>query len=62
MQKRIDKERPKLEKWETFCKDLNEKPADGRVAGSIGRAPLYSQALRGTTAIAALAVAARQIS
>ncbi|HQY89131.1 MAG TPA: aldo/keto reductase [Tepidisphaeraceae bacterium] len=32
MQKRIDKERPRLEKWEGFCKELGEKPADVALA------------------------------
>ncbi len=32
MQKRIDAERPKLEKWESFCKSIGEKPADVALA------------------------------
>jgi aryl-alcohol dehydrogenase-like predicted oxidoreductase len=32
VQKRIDKLRPQLEKWEKFCKELNEKPADVALA------------------------------
>ena len=31
-QKRIEKERPRLEKWEAFCKELGEKPADVALA------------------------------
>ncbi len=31
-QKRIDKERPRLEKWENWCKSLGEKPADVALA------------------------------
>jgi aryl-alcohol dehydrogenase-like predicted oxidoreductase len=31
-QKRIEKERPRLEKWEKWCKDLGEKPADVALA------------------------------
>lgn len=31
-QKRIEKERPRLEKWEQFCKELGEKPADVALA------------------------------
>jgi aryl-alcohol dehydrogenase-like predicted oxidoreductase len=32
MQKRIDAQRPQLEKWETFCKDLGHSPADVALA------------------------------
>jgi aryl-alcohol dehydrogenase-like predicted oxidoreductase len=32
MQKRIDRERPRLEKWEGFCKELGESPADVALA------------------------------
>jgi aryl-alcohol dehydrogenase-like predicted oxidoreductase len=32
MQKRIDRERPRLEKWEGLCKELGEKPADVALA------------------------------
>ena len=32
MQKRIEEARPQLEKWEAFCKNLNEKPADVALA------------------------------
>ena len=35
MQKRIDKERPTLEKWEGLCKQINEKPADVALAWMI---------------------------
>jgi aryl-alcohol dehydrogenase-like predicted oxidoreductase len=31
-QKRIEKERPRLEKWEGFCRELSEKPADVALA------------------------------
>ena len=31
-QKRIDKERPRLEKWEAFCQEIGEKPADVALA------------------------------
>jgi aryl-alcohol dehydrogenase-like predicted oxidoreductase len=31
-QKRIEKERPRLEKWEGFCKELGENPADVALA------------------------------
>jgi aryl-alcohol dehydrogenase-like predicted oxidoreductase len=31
-QKRIEKERPRLEKWEAWCKQLGEKPADVALA------------------------------
>ncbi|MGC4031035.1 MAG: aldo/keto reductase [Tepidisphaeraceae bacterium] len=31
-QKRIEKERPRLEKWEAWCRDLGEKPADVALA------------------------------
>lgn len=31
-QKRIEKERPRLEKWETFCREIGEKPADVALA------------------------------
>ena len=30
--KRIEKERPRLEKWEAFCKEIGEKPADVALA------------------------------
>jgi aryl-alcohol dehydrogenase-like predicted oxidoreductase len=32
MQKRIDAQRPQLEKWESFCKDLGHNPADVALA------------------------------
>jgi aryl-alcohol dehydrogenase-like predicted oxidoreductase len=32
MQKRIDAQRPQLEKWEAFCKDLGHNPADVALA------------------------------
>jgi len=32
VQKRIDKERPRLERWEGFCRELGEKPADVALA------------------------------
>jgi aryl-alcohol dehydrogenase-like predicted oxidoreductase len=32
MQKQIDADRPKLEKWEALCRDLGEKPADVALA------------------------------
>jgi aryl-alcohol dehydrogenase-like predicted oxidoreductase len=32
VQKRIDKLRPQLQKWESFCKELDEKPADVALA------------------------------
>jgi aryl-alcohol dehydrogenase-like predicted oxidoreductase len=32
MQKKIEKNRPQLEKWETFCKELGENPADVALA------------------------------
>ena len=32
MQKRIDAQRPQLEKWENFCKDLGQNPADVALA------------------------------
>jgi aryl-alcohol dehydrogenase-like predicted oxidoreductase len=35
MQKRIEKERPRLEKWEAFCRDLGEKPADVALAWTL---------------------------
>jgi aryl-alcohol dehydrogenase-like predicted oxidoreductase len=31
-QKRIEKDRPKLEQWENFCRELGEKPADVALA------------------------------
>jgi aryl-alcohol dehydrogenase-like predicted oxidoreductase len=31
-QKRIEKERPRLEQWENFCRGINEKPADVALA------------------------------
>ncbi len=35
MQKRIEKERPRLEKWEGFCRELGEKPADVALAWTL---------------------------
>ncbi len=32
MQKQIDEKRPQLEKWEAFCADMGEKPADVALA------------------------------
>lgn len=32
MQKEIEKHRPKIESWESLCRDLNEKPADVALA------------------------------
>src|SRR5690606_15815723 len=32
MQKRIDRDRPKLEAWEGFCRELGHKPADVALA------------------------------
>jgi aryl-alcohol dehydrogenase-like predicted oxidoreductase len=32
MQKHIEEKRPKLEKWEAFCRDLGEQPADVALA------------------------------
>ncbi|MGN6504000.1 MAG: aldo/keto reductase [Tepidisphaeraceae bacterium] len=32
IQQRIEKERPQLEKWENFCRELGEKPADVALA------------------------------
>jgi aryl-alcohol dehydrogenase-like predicted oxidoreductase len=32
MQKRVEENRPKLEKWEAFCKELGENPADVALA------------------------------
>jgi aryl-alcohol dehydrogenase-like predicted oxidoreductase len=32
MDERIEKQRPKLEKWEAFCADMGEKPADVALA------------------------------
>jgi aryl-alcohol dehydrogenase-like predicted oxidoreductase len=32
MQKEIDKNRPKLEKWEAYCKEMGEEPADVALA------------------------------
>ncbi|MBC7784703.1 MAG: aldo/keto reductase, partial [Burkholderiales bacterium] len=32
MAKRVERERPRLEKWEGFCRDLGEKPADVALA------------------------------
>jgi aryl-alcohol dehydrogenase-like predicted oxidoreductase len=31
-QKRIEKDRPRLEQWESFCRELGEKPADVALA------------------------------
>jgi len=32
IQKRIEKERPRLQAWEDFCRSINEKPADVALA------------------------------
>lgn len=32
MQKRIERERPRLEQWENFCREIGEKPADVALA------------------------------
>lgn len=34
-QKKIDKERPRLEKWEAFCRELGEKPAHVALAWTL---------------------------
>jgi len=34
-EKRIEKLRPQLEKWEAFCKELGEKPADVALAWTL---------------------------
>jgi aryl-alcohol dehydrogenase-like predicted oxidoreductase len=34
-QKRIEKERPRLEKWENFCREIGEKPADVALAWTL---------------------------
>jgi aryl-alcohol dehydrogenase-like predicted oxidoreductase len=34
-QKRIDKMRPQLERWEGFCKELGERPADVALAWTL---------------------------
>jgi aryl-alcohol dehydrogenase-like predicted oxidoreductase len=34
-QKRMDKIRPQLEKWEGFCKELGERPADVALAWTL---------------------------
>ncbi len=35
MQKRIEKERPRLEKWENFCREIGETPADVALAWTL---------------------------
>jgi aryl-alcohol dehydrogenase-like predicted oxidoreductase len=34
-QKRIEKERPRLQRWEAFCRELGEKPADVALAWTL---------------------------
>jgi len=39
MQKRINELRPQLEKWESFCKQMGEKPADVALAWVLKNPP-----------------------
>jgi len=48
MKKRIEANRPKLEAWEKFCKELGEQPADVALAWLL-RNPVVTAPIIGPT-------------